>query len=652
MQKRVIGLAIMLFLTLAAASLADNIYQYDSLQVKLDISGKFTLTPTAGMYSIKEASAELMLYPQDDYRQKTSEFTSQNGQVTNDKIRYKWDDNAIGEKEFGYSALIQTKNERIKVPFKVPFPLRDISGFETYTLPSLTIDSENPKIIDKASELAEGEDDAFKVAFKLANWVEENVHYDLNTLTAQASQKASWVLDNKEGVCDEMSSLFIAMARSLGMPARFVSGISYTNSELFTERWQPHGWAEAYFPEIGWVSFDIAFGEYGYVDVTHLKLRDSIDPAEPAVKYEWKTYNVNLTAKNLQLKARIVRNGTEIPEDIQLEQEILAPEVNFGSYNLVKSILKNKANYYAATTLQLAVPPQISISGRNKRTLLMAPGEVKETYWTLRVPVLNENYSYKFPTIIYSEKNVSVREEFSVERGKAFYSENEIKQLTVVPEAKTYSRRALLTCELPRELHLHEMKEINCTIKNSGDTQLNEVNFCLGRVCEIINLSPTQQYTEKIKLKSDKVGWSKLMVSADNLLIDKRKAFDYLVLDDPQIKTLVQAPELIAFGKDFALNITLNKTSLSNPRQVRVKLNYLGTEQLFELEELRDSETINAELRTDRISRNNHYLINVSWQDSDKKPYSTAQEITLPGIGNTFSEKIKMLFNGLLSVFQ
>ena len=176
----------------------------------------------------------------------------------------------MGPHQFKYDAKIKTNNQRVEVRQKIPFPLapQDIAGFEGYLQPTATIDSNHPQIIAKATELVEGEDDLFKAVFTLANWVDDNVDYDLTTLTAGTSQKASWVLENREGVCDEMTSLFVAMARSVGIPARFVSGISYTTSDLFSEPWQPHGWAEVYFPEVGWVDFDITFGEYGYIDVT------------------------------------------------------------------------------------------------------------------------------------------------------------------------------------------------------------------------------------------------------------------------------------------------------------------------------------------------------------------------------------------------
>ena len=79
-----------------------------------------------------------------------------------------------------------------------------------------------------ASRIAHGEDDLYKVLFKLGIWIENNIVYNMSSLTADAAQKSSWVLENKYGVCDELTSLFISMARSLGIPARF-AGIVYTS---------------------------------------------------------------------------------------------------------------------------------------------------------------------------------------------------------------------------------------------------------------------------------------------------------------------------------------------------------------------------------------------------------------------------------------
>ena len=442
MKKYVITLLILLLIPLITAN---NLYLQDSLELQLDIDGEFELIATENNAKLKEAKVNLLLVPQDDYKQTILSLDS-SGTTKDDKVSFIWTDKTLGLKKYGYSATIATNNLRNKVSEKISYPISeyDLQDYQQYLQPTTSIDSNNQDVISKATELAEGETDLFKVVFKLAEWVERNVKYDLNTLTETASQKASWVLENKVGVCDEMTSLFVAMSRSLGIPARFVSGISYTTSELFEENWQPHGWAEVYFPEVGWVSFDITFGEYGYVDVTHIKLRDGFDPQEPATKFEWLADKVDLEASELNLDVDVLKEGSVMKEEIELGQEILAEEIGFGSYNLIKGVLKNTANYYSASTLKLSVPKEISILGRNKRTILLSPKEVRETFWIVKVPEnLKGDYVYKFPSVIYSEKNVSISNHFTAKKESPTYSKSEIEKLTVKDEEKEYSRKMI-----------------------------------------------------------------------------------------------------------------------------------------------------------------------------------------------------------------
>jgi transglutaminase-like putative cysteine protease len=62
----------------------------------------------------------------------------------------------------------------------------------------------------------------------------------------------------KRGVCQDMAHIFIAAARSLGIPARYVSGHLARNDNLRQEA--AHAWAEAYVEPLGWVAFDPANG--------------------------------------------------------------------------------------------------------------------------------------------------------------------------------------------------------------------------------------------------------------------------------------------------------------------------------------------------------------------------------------------------------
>jgi len=58
------------------------------------------------------------------------------------------------------------------------------------------------------------------------------------------------------GVCQDHSHIFIAAARALEVPARYVSG--YLMMDDRVEQEATHAWAEAFVQGLGWVGFDIS----------------------------------------------------------------------------------------------------------------------------------------------------------------------------------------------------------------------------------------------------------------------------------------------------------------------------------------------------------------------------------------------------------
>jgi len=63
----------------------------------------------------------------------------------------------------------------------------------------------------------------------------------------------------RHGVCQDFAHVLIAAARSLQIPARYVSGY-FLRTDTTTQE-AGHAWMEAYVPDIGWIGFDPAQGE-------------------------------------------------------------------------------------------------------------------------------------------------------------------------------------------------------------------------------------------------------------------------------------------------------------------------------------------------------------------------------------------------------
>jgi transglutaminase-like putative cysteine protease len=60
------------------------------------------------------------------------------------------------------------------------------------------------------------------------------------------------------GVCQDHAQIFIAAARALEIPARYVSGYLMMDDRI--EQEATHAWAEAWVQGLGWVGFDVSNG--------------------------------------------------------------------------------------------------------------------------------------------------------------------------------------------------------------------------------------------------------------------------------------------------------------------------------------------------------------------------------------------------------
>jgi transglutaminase-like putative cysteine protease len=89
----------------------------------------------------------------------------------------------------------------------------------------------------------------------LLNAVRERVDY--RSGATHSATTAAEALASGAGVCQDHAHLFIAAARYLGIPARYIGGYLWTSEEM-REYQATHAWAEAFVHDLGWVGFDAA----------------------------------------------------------------------------------------------------------------------------------------------------------------------------------------------------------------------------------------------------------------------------------------------------------------------------------------------------------------------------------------------------------
>ena len=96
--------------------------------------------------------------------------------------------------------------------------------------------------------------DGLDLCHRLAARIHAEIAYEPGTTSVMTG--AEEALAAKKGVCQDHAHVFIAAARHLGIPARYVSG--YLMMPGQHEQVATHAWAEAWVEGLGWVGFDAA----------------------------------------------------------------------------------------------------------------------------------------------------------------------------------------------------------------------------------------------------------------------------------------------------------------------------------------------------------------------------------------------------------
>jgi len=88
----------------------------------------------------------------------------------------------------------------------------------------------------------------------------------------QVSTSAAEAFRLGQGVCQDHAHVFISCCRSMGLPARYVSGYLFTEDGSLM---QTHAWADVYLQNEGWQSFDVSNG--CRAGETHVRLATGLD---------------------------------------------------------------------------------------------------------------------------------------------------------------------------------------------------------------------------------------------------------------------------------------------------------------------------------------------------------------------------------------
>ena len=145
---------------------------------------------------------------------------------------------------------------------------------EKYLSSTVYVEADHPDIQAKALEIIDGVTNSWSAAKKLCKWVYKSI--EEKGLSGGYNTSLT-TLKTLSGDCTEHTVLLLAMARSVGIPARICAGLVFAKDAFYY-----HFWPEVY---VGtWVQMDPTFGQM-VADANHILLQGGILESGTMVEY-------------------------------------------------------------------------------------------------------------------------------------------------------------------------------------------------------------------------------------------------------------------------------------------------------------------------------------------------------------------------------
>ncbi len=140
--------------------------------------------------------------------------------------------------------------------YDLPYRGADLNEF---LQPTPLVQSDDKKIKDRAARILANEKKALEAAKKLNEWV----YASIQKKPVVSIPSALEVLNQRIGDCNEHTTLYTALARAAGIPARMAAGIVYMRDGFYY-----HAWPEVWLGQ--WTAVDPTFNQFP-ADATHIR---------------------------------------------------------------------------------------------------------------------------------------------------------------------------------------------------------------------------------------------------------------------------------------------------------------------------------------------------------------------------------------------
>ncbi len=338
----------------------------------------------------------------------------------------------------------------------------------------------SPRIKSVADNIVSGVNDYLSAVLLLASWVHDNMVYTPTDEFFNSNKSSSEIINDLRGVCDEYAILLMSLLRAEGIPCRYVSGYSY-GAVLGVSGFGPHAWVEVLVPGYGWISVDPTYGEFGWIDASHIKTNTNYSsvisfistsltsnyPDELRINNDFPSFISSPLGDKTNEFSIISVNDEEkiLSGSLSVSNNVISS----GDYLLINLTIINPTNYYIPLSYQLISTKSVSfINSTNWRPIIVKPG-VTSSYTLIKC---NATTNTIHPIIAYVPLIGYLNSSFEV--NPSLPHQTSLNELLLVSNNElSINQSLILNSLLSSNISYGEPVELIINLTNTGNTPLN-----------------------------------------------------------------------------------------------------------------------------------------------------------------------------------
>ena len=362
---------------------------------------------------------------------------------------------------FRYPALqVYSPIEAFISPYEVTYNLYDFfldtvegASIRYYEEYQVVPDDLRTALYRMATNITKEADSPYEHLKILEEYLRDNYDYGADfEPVPEGVDPIEWFLFNQTtGTCSHFNSAFVLLARSIGLPVRVVAGF-LMDPDVSYQRIMPnngHLWAEAYFEDIGWITFDATPERYNEKPIGKNKIptiTEIIYNPDTALKDNYFSVSGTVRTDNgtdvsglvVEIYLREQKNETgvkvgngQVSDGLFQITCMAKSDMQVGDYHLVAETLPNEIYKGSDSDPEIRLMTRTEVSSISPKTAYVGEpitfqGKLIDS--TNGEPIVNETISIKIDDDIL---NISSNDDGQVSTTHTFETEGD-KNVTMI----------------------------------------------------------------------------------------------------------------------------------------------------------------------------------------------------------------------------